>query len=74
MLDALVVLSLEASGLGEEEEAINVVMVSTTSGLKGEDVSISMLGLRVVGVIAVTLLSGTVVDVSDIDTARPLKV
>lgn len=74
MLVALVVLSLEASGLGEEEDVVNVVMVSTTSGLKGEDVSIAVLGLCAVGIVAVALLSGTVVDVSDIDTAGPLKV
>lgn len=71
MLVALVVLSMEASGLGEEED---VVKVSTTSGLKGEDVSIAVLGLCAVGIVAVALLSGTDVDVSDIDTAGPLKV
>lgn len=68
-VDALVVLSVEASGLGEEEDVVNVVMVSTTSGLIGEDVSIAVLGI-----IAVALLSDTVVDVSDKETAGPLKV
>lgn len=32
-LDASVVLSVEASGVGEEEDVVNVVIVSTTSGL-----------------------------------------
>lgn len=73
-VDALVVLSVEASGLGEKEDVINVVMVSTTSGLIGEDVSIAVLGMCAVGIIAVALLSDTVVDVSDIETAGPLKV
>lgn len=71
-LDALVVLSVEASGLEEEEDVVNVVMVSTTSGLIGEDVSIAVLGVCAVDIIAVALLSDTVVDVSE--TAGPLKV
>lgn len=74
MLDALVVLSVEASGLGEEVDVVNVVMVSTTPGLIGEDVSFSVVGMCAVGVEAVVLDSDTVEEVSDIETAGPLKV
>lgn len=74
MLGALVVLSVEASGLGEEVDVVNVVMVSTTPGLIGEDVSFSVLGMCAVGVEAVVLDSDTVEEVSDIETTGPLKV
>lgn len=73
-LDALVVLSVEASGLVEDVDVVNVVMASTTSGLIGEDVSIAVLGICAVGTVAVVLLSDTAVDVSDVETAEPLKV
>lgn len=74
MLGALVVLSVEASGLGEEVDVVNVVIVSTTSGVTGEDVSFVVLGMCAVGVEAVVLDADTVEDVSDIETAGPLKV
>lgn len=75
MLGALVVLSVEASGLGEEEvDVVNVVMVSNSPGLRGEDVSFAVLGMCAVGVKAVVLDPDTVEEVSDIDTAGPLKV
>lgn len=74
LLDALVVLSVEASGLGEKVDVVNVVMVSTTSGLIGEDVSLAVLGMCAVGVKAVVLDSDTVEEVSDIETTGLLKV
>lgn len=74
MLGALVALSVEASGLGEEVDVVNVVMASTTPGLIGEDVSFSVLGMCAVGVEAVVLDSDTVEEVSDIETTGPLKV
>lgn len=74
MLGALVILSVEASGLGEEVDVVNVVMVSTTPGLIGEDVSFAVLGMCAVVVEAVVLDSETDEEVSDIETAGPLKV
>ncbi len=74
ILVALVVLSVEASGLGEELDVFNVVMVSTTPGLIGDDVSFSVLDMCAVGVEAVVLDSDTAEEVSDIETAGPIKV
>lgn len=74
ILGALVVLSVEASGLGEEVDVINVVMCSATPGLIGEDVSFSVPDMCAVGVEAVVLDSDTAEEVSDIETAGPLKV
>ncbi len=74
ILVALVVLSVEANGLGEEVDVFNVVMVSTTPGLIGEDASFSVLDMCAVGVEAVVLDSDTSEEVSDIETAGPLKV
>ncbi len=63
------VLSVEANGLGEEVDVFNVVMVSTTPGLIGEDASFSVLDMCAVGVEAVVLDSDTSEEVSDIETA-----
>lgn len=74
LLGALVVLSVDASGIEEEEDVVNVVMVSTSTGLAADEVSFSVVGMCVVGVEAVVMDSGVVLDVDDIETAGTLKV
>lgn len=73
MLGALVVLSVEARGLQEEEDVVNVVITSTTSGLIGEVVGFSVVGMCVVGVV-VALDSDTAVEMSAVETAGMLEV
>lgn len=74
MLGNPVALSVEASGLEEEEDVVNGVIVSTSSGLTAEEVSFSVTGMCVVCVKPVVLDSDKVLEVADIETAGPLKV
>lgn len=73
LLGALVLLSVDAGELEEDKDVVNVVMASTRSGLTADEVS-SVVGMCVVGVEAVVLDSGVVLDVDDIGTAGTLKV
>lgn len=73
MLGVLMVLSVEARGLQEEEDVVNVVMISTTSGLIGEVVGFSVVGMCTEGVVVV-LDSDTVVEMSVVETAGMLEV
>lgn len=71
---ALVVLLVDTSGIEEEEDVVNVVMVSNRTGVTADEVSFSVVGMRVVGVAAVVLDSGIVLIVDDVETAGTLKV